>query len=130
MFFSAIIFHFKNNLFLRLQLEQGKSFTICKFMLTKVRLHLYEELIPYYPEWPRDVVARANSGISAKIKQTVIGLPSPPHCGQSLNVLSFEAHFGFTDFEREYLADCNYEVEIREIVICDGYLEVYGRKVE
>jgi len=99
-------------------------------MRTKVRLHLDEELIPYYPEWSRDVVARANSGISAKIKRTVIELPSPPQSGQSLNVLSFEAHFGFTDFEREYLADCNYEVKIRKVVICDGYLEVYGKKVE
>ena len=99
-------------------------------MRTKVRLHLDEELIPYYPELSREMITRTNTSISAKIKQTIIDLPGSPQCGHLLNLLSFEAQFGFTDFEREYLADCNYEVKIRKVVICDGYLEVYGEKVK
>jgi len=129
LFFSAIIFHFKYNLFLRLQSEQGKSFTICKFMITKVRLHLVEELIPYFPEWPRDVVARANSGISAKIKQTIIKLPGRPHRGELLDLLTFRADFGLNDLESEYLADCNYQVKIRKVVHCKGFLELCVKKV-
>ncbi len=99
-------------------------------MRTKVRLHLNEELIPNYPELSREFITGMNNSISAKIKQTIVDLPGPPQCGHLLNLLSFEAQFGFTDFEREYLADCNYEVKIRKVVICDGYLEVYGKKVE
>ena len=99
-------------------------------MSTKVRLHLYEELIPYYPEWPRDVVARANSGISSKIKETIIDLPGRPRRGELLDLLTFKTHFGLSDLESEYLADYNNEVEIREIVICEGFLELRVKKVD
>ena len=99
-------------------------------MRTKVRLHLDEELIPYYPELSRELITGMNNSISAKIKRACITLPSRPQRGESLNLHSFKARFGLTDQESEFLADFNYQVEIFEIVICDGYLEVFVKKVE
>jgi hypothetical protein len=99
-------------------------------MRTKIRLQLDEELIPSYPELSREFITAINAGISAKIQKTFIVLPSRPHCGESLNLHSFKARFGLTEQESEFLADFNYQVEIHEIVICDGYLEVFVKKVE
>ena len=99
-------------------------------MRTKIRLHLDDELIPNYPELPGDLIARMNTSISTKIRGTFISLPTRPCCGESLNLHSFKARFGFTEQESEFLADFNYQVEIREIVICDGYLDVFVKKVE
>ena len=99
-------------------------------MLTKVRLHLYEELIPYYPELSRELVTRTNASISAKIKQTIIELPSRPSCGELLDLITFTADFGLNDLESEYLADYNNEVRICEIVNCNGFLELFVKKVE
>ena len=99
-------------------------------MRTKVRLHLDEELIPYYPELSRELITGMNNSISAKIKRAYITLPSRPQRGESLNLHSFKARFGLSDQESEFLADFNYQVEILEIVICDGFLEVFVKKVE
>lgn len=99
-------------------------------MRTKVRLHLDEELIPNYPELSREFITGMNNSISAKIKKALIVLPSRPQRGESLNLHSFKARFGLTDQESEFLADFNYQVEIHEIVICDGYLDVFVKKVE
>ncbi len=99
-------------------------------MRTKVRSHLDEQLIPYYPELSRELSTRMNDSISAKIKRAYITLPSRPQRGESLNLHSFKARFGLTDQESEFLADFNYQVEILEIVICDGFLEVFVKKVE
>lgn len=99
-------------------------------MRTKIRLHLDEELIPNYPELPREFITGMNNGISAKIKKTFITLPTRPSRGESLNLHSFKARFGLTEQEGEFLADFNYQVEIHEIVICDGYLDVFVKKVE
>ena len=129
-FLAQGFYYLKTNCFLRLQSEQGKSFTICKFMLTKVRLHLYEELIPYYPELSRELVTRTNASLSAKIKQTIIELPGRPRCGELLDLLTFTADFGLSDLESEYLADYNNQVKIIEIVNCNGFLELSVKKVE
>lgn len=99
-------------------------------MLTKVRLHLVEELIPYYPELSRDLVTRTNIGISAKIKLTLIELPGRPRRGELLDLLTFKADFGLSDLESEYLADCNYQVKIHKIVNCKGFLELYVKKAD
>jgi hypothetical protein len=99
-------------------------------MRTKIRLHFDEELIPTYPELSRDFIQRMNSSISAKITKTIIALPCRPSRGESLNLHSFKARFGLSDQESEFLADFNYQVEIQEIVICDGFLELYVKKVE
>ena len=99
-------------------------------MRTKVRLHLDEELIPNYPELSREFITGMNNSISVKIKKTLIVLPSRPQRGESLNLHSFKARFGLSDQESEFLADFNYQVEILEIVICDGFLEVFVKKVE
>ena len=99
-------------------------------MRTKIRLHLDEELIPYYPELSRELITGLNNSISAKIKRAYITLPSRPQRGESLNLHSFKTRLGLTDQESEFLADFNYQVEIHEIVICDGYLDVFVKKVE
>lgn len=99
-------------------------------MRTKIRLHLDEELIPNYPEVSRELITGLNSSISTKIKQTFLTLPTRPRCGESLNLHSFKNRFGLTEQESEFLADFNYQVEICEIVICDGYLEVFVKKVD
>lgn len=99
-------------------------------MITKVRLHLYEELIPYYPELSRELVTRTNTSISAKIKQTIIELPGRPRRGELLDLLSFKVDFGLSDMESEYLADCNHQVKIRKIVNCKGFLELYVKKAD
>ena len=99
-------------------------------MRTQVRLYLDDDLVPQYPDWSRELFVRTNTSISGKIVQTLLELPCRPVCGDYLNLLSFAPHFGFSDFEMECLADCNYEVEVCEVVICDGFLELVVKKVE
>ncbi len=99
-------------------------------MHIQARLLLTDELIPHYPDWSHELHARINSSIRAKVNQTTITLPCRAQCGDLLNLLAFAAHFGFTDFELECLADCNYELVVREVVLCDGYLELSVEKVE
>ena len=99
-------------------------------MRTKVRLHLDGDLVPHYPDWSLELFVRTNGSIAAKIEQALIDLPCRPVCGDCLNLLSFAGDFGFTDFEVECLADCNYEVEVYKCLIHHEPLVVLIRKVE
>ena len=60
----------------------------------------------------------------------MLPMPVVPRIGERLILLSFEAHFSLSAREKEYLADCNYLLEICEVVICEEFVEVYGRRVE
>lgn len=99
-------------------------------MHIQARLLLIDELIPHYPDWSHELYVRTNSRITAKINQTTITLPCRVQCGDLLNLLAFAAQFGFTDFELECLADCNYELAVCKVVLCDGYMELSVEKVE
>ena len=99
-------------------------------MPTQVRINLDEELIPSYPDMSPETARRTNAGIDAKIRQVLVVLPCRPRVGDCLNLQSFEAQFGLTEFERECLADCNYLVTVTEVVICRDFLEVYVKKVD
>ena len=99
-------------------------------MRTQVRIHIDDDLLPCYEDWSPAFHRQINTELIAKISAPMLPMPVVPRIGERLNLLSFEAHFGLSAREKEYLADCNYLLEICEVVICEEFVEVYGRRVE